>query len=88
MQDDTSFGYGRTESLSTNGRATPAPAVVAEVTTPGITVEQYADYVKLPQNYLRGDLGLTDVTYDFNPAVRMMYQGSTAMRPTTASGSP
>ena len=75
MQDDTSFGYGRTESLSTNGRATPAPAVVAEVTTPGITVEQYADYVKLPQNYLRGDLGLTDVTYDFNPAVRMMYPG-------------
>ena len=41
MQDDTSFGYGRTESLSTNRRATPAPAVVAEVTTPGITVEQY-----------------------------------------------
>ena len=75
MQDDTSFGYGRAESLSTNGRATPAPAVVAEVTTPGITVEQYADYVKLPQNYLRGDLGLTDVTYDFNPAVRMMYPG-------------
>jgi DNA polymerase I-like protein with 3'-5' exonuclease and polymerase domains len=66
---DSGFGYG---TPSANG---PKEPIVTQVMTPGITVEQYADYVKLPEEYLRKTLKLTDTQYDFNPAVRISYPG-------------
>ncbi len=38
------------------------------------TVEQYAEYTKLPEKFLR-DCGLTDVTYQNAPAMRISYVG-------------
>jgi DNA polymerase I-like protein with 3'-5' exonuclease and polymerase domains len=70
---DDNFGYG-----STNGSGGRQEQAIA---TPGITVAQYADYVKLPEGFLRGDLNLRDTTYNGYPAVRIGYPDAEGKEP-------
>ena len=42
-------------------------------TDPGCTVAAYAEYVQLPEDHLREQFGLEDVTYMKSPAMRMGY---------------
>ena len=40
------------------------------------TLENYAAYVGIPIGFLREDVGLTEINYVGEPAVRMMYLDS------------
>jgi DNA polymerase-1 len=64
VHDDTHFGYGSNEA---NGQGDADPDAPL-----GVTLEQYADYAKLPVDYLKS-LNLKSTNYDFEPAVRIPY---------------
>jgi hypothetical protein len=56
------------------GRETVHPTDNRATAQPGLTLEQYATAKQLPVEFLRG-CGLSDVTYETRPAVRIPYLG-------------
>jgi DNA polymerase-1 len=73
------FGYGKT--LNPNGHREGVQELAPETTKPGITLQQYADYVRLPQHYLRGELNLREMSHNGYPAVKIGYPDAEGKEP-------
>ena len=66
--------HHRSRAGGDEGQDTDAGPDAAIKNTSGVTLAQYADAKKLPVKFLR-NLGLSDITYQLSPAIRIPYYG-------------